>query len=448
LITIEASRSKSYSDKGATCNDFVDGELSHAVEVSGEVVNRRVPGTYVIRYDCQDLSGNNAVPDYRTVVVEDSQKPSIKLVGTEVVYVESGFPYVDAGATATDSLDGDLTEFIWTFGNTVNVGKYEQTSKSCQQINDKLCKDGKCESMPTSGKYYITYESGKRIAVQCFFFAEKPFSQVLGFTYHVHKNPSGGDCSKYGMKKFKWFNKKNPEYKYVKAHLLEMYPSFSPGNLDQYVCYQNNAKFHTIDRKATFATSNPKIRPLGGSAIAGRYNINYYVEDAAGNHATVVTRTVVVKDTLPPVITLHLKNKLVHNGGVDVNTNIPTAFGANHKKLGSLTKNQITRTRRSWKPVAGAIPSVSGRKTIRRDPDNFPNQRNPAAYMVNDPRYTNEPGYKGFGNPNIKNYDYFNSLMAESVTSNGWIIGAVASAVAGVALLSYSARKSVTSVPV
>ena len=56
------------------------------------------------------------------------------------------------------------------------------------------------------------------------------------------------------------------------------------------------------------------------------------------------------------------------------------------------------------------------------------------------------PAGTAAGNPNIK-------YMAEETTSsvNGWIVGALASAVTGLALLGYSLRKSdnvVTSVPV
>merc|ERR1712070_177000 len=101
--TLEASRDVEYTDKGATCSDVIDGELSHAVEVSGEVVNMRIPGTYAIQYDCQDLSGNEAVAEKRTVVVQDTQKPVLTLLGAKINYVEAGFPYIDAGATATDS---------------------------------------------------------------------------------------------------------------------------------------------------------------------------------------------------------------------------------------------------------------------------------------------------------------------------------------------------------
>merc|ERR1711991_301120 len=89
--------------------------------------------------------------------------------------------------------------------------------------------------------------------------------------------------------------------------------------------------------------------------------------------STKVYRRVFVKDTLPPVITLHLRNKLIAAG--------------NGKQKG----------------VNGVM--------------------NPAGTAA--------------GNPNIK-------YMAEETTSsvNGWIVGALASAVTGLALLGYSLRKS------
>merc|ERR1711865_697535 len=57
---VQAIDALQYEDQGASCHDFVDGSLSHAVEVSGQVVDMKIPGTYLIHYDCQDLSGNRA----------------------------------------------------------------------------------------------------------------------------------------------------------------------------------------------------------------------------------------------------------------------------------------------------------------------------------------------------------------------------------------------------
>merc|ERR1712072_1603875 len=64
------------------------------------------------------------------------------------------------------------------------------------------------------------------------------------------------------------------------------------------------------------------------NAEAGHYEIKFHVEDKAGNHAVVKTRTVIVKDTLPPVITLHLKGKLVHTGAGG------NLVGISHNRIG------------------------------------------------------------------------------------------------------------------
>ena len=51
--TLEATRTRECTDAGATCEDHVDGILSHAVEVSGNIVNVRITGgKCVIHCDC------------------------------------------------------------------------------------------------------------------------------------------------------------------------------------------------------------------------------------------------------------------------------------------------------------------------------------------------------------------------------------------------------------
>jgi len=100
-------------------------------------------------------------------------------------------------------------------------------------------------------------------------------------------------------------------------------------------------------------------------------------------------RTIVVRDTLPPVLTLHFGKQLIHTS-----QSLDTGIGG---------------------------------------------EVNPASYHQG--KYKNFP-YRG--NPNL--------LMAEeesSTATNGWIVAAAASAVTGLALLGYSQRKStITTVPV
>ena len=65
----------------------------------------------------------------RSFEIKDITPPVITLIGSSVIYHEAATPYIDEGAQAMDSLEGDLTEFIET-NSTVNVkipGNYHVT---------------------------------------------------------------------------------------------------------------------------------------------------------------------------------------------------------------------------------------------------------------------------------------------------------------------------------
>ena len=124
LLQVEASSSGSYIDAGATCQDSFDGNLNDEVEVSGEVVNLAVPGTYTIVYNCKDLSGNPADSVVRTVKVVDTLPPVITLNGDESVTIVTGSVYVDAGVSASDALDGNVNVSVQSNVNVNTVGSY------------------------------------------------------------------------------------------------------------------------------------------------------------------------------------------------------------------------------------------------------------------------------------------------------------------------------------
>lgn len=363
--TFEATRDLEYTDKGATCHDYVDGVLSHAVEVSGNVVNMRIPGTYKIRYDCQDLSGNEADKMYRKVVVQDTTCPKIKLNGASLNYVEAGFPYVDAGATATDTLDGEITKKIFKDGDTVNTAQVFYSRQSCREIKAYY-------KQAQSGEYYITtYNEQKamtRVLVWCDFVrgAMKTYYPCRNCKRVVPYKKAQGDCAKVGL-----VMAKGPFSKFVtKKYGVNFFPK-KGGSTNSYLCTTFKVHAEHKDHKAANAKDLKR-------AEAGKYVVLYHVQDKAGNkECKTQRRTVIVKDTLPPVITIHMNRKLVATKSKKANTG--------HKKT------------------------------------------------------------KSYGNPFLKDF-----MMEETQTSvNGWIVGAVASAVAGVALLGYSMKKSeVTSVPV
>jgi len=397
VMTFEATKDQQYKDQGATCADYVDGVLP--VVSSGDLVDLSDAGacyqkggsgckTYTVFYDCQDTSGNKAAQLFRKVVVCDRTKPEISLLGAQKYYVEAGFPYVDAGATATDTLDGDVTKSVKQLGDTVNVRNAFYHRRSCADIKHHT------KTTLKSGSYYITTLTAAnqwaRRLVHCNMQEKSPvtYYKCLDCKRVRPYAKQHGSCAEKGFEMLKFTSKQH------KAQVTNTYgrawvPSSPFATTDDYLCSTNDQAMNQNNWPAFNPTQ--KYKDAKHDEITrkenGKYVVAYYVRDCAGNRQkTVIKRTVTVKDTLPPVITLTLKNKLIH-----------TSFGG-HKTPKSFQKVYL----------------------------------NPAGLKFD--------AAKKFGNPNL-------ALMAESASVNGWMIGAVASAVAGVALLGFSQRET-TQVPV
>ena len=137
-LTIDASNTVEYTDEGATCNDYVDGVLSHAVEVSGHVVNMQQPGVYTIKYDCADIANNPATQMTRKVTVVDRTCPTITIKGESTIYLEAGFDYTDQGADGYDDLD--VTTHVTTVNSNIYTDKYHR-ARSCSEIRQVAWKD-------------------------------------------------------------------------------------------------------------------------------------------------------------------------------------------------------------------------------------------------------------------------------------------------------------------
>ncbi|MCP3689678.1 MAG: DUF5011 domain-containing protein, partial [Gammaproteobacteria bacterium] len=117
-----------YTDAGATASDNVDGVLTGSI-VTLNSVDTAVLGSYTVTYNVTDSSGNVAAEVTRTVDVVDTTLPVITMSGSSPVTVEAGSTYTDAGATASDNVDGVLTGSIVTLNSvdTAAVGSYTVT---------------------------------------------------------------------------------------------------------------------------------------------------------------------------------------------------------------------------------------------------------------------------------------------------------------------------------
>jgi hypothetical protein len=406
-----ASLTTEYTDKGATCTDHVDGVLSNAVEVSGNVVNMRIPGTYTIKYDCQDLSGNKAQQMVRTVKITDDSCPTVTIKGSNVVHIEAGFDYIDEGAAAVDDLDGDISQKIWTEGDNVNSKSVFYGRRSCAEIK------ASADKTPSSGQYWISVKANGSFArkkVTCDFSkgAKETYAPCDNCERVIPYGTNDGGCAAMGM-----VMAQSPSA-YAKKKFAAYISADATATMDSYLCSTSAA----ADQDDAFNAHSLKISHAKiNRAEAGKYKITYHVEDSSGNaecKESLNKRTVIVRDSLPPVITLHLRNKLIHVGD---------GSGSGQYSSGEFPQG----------PVADGASETSANKVGRN------NEVNPA-YSNANPSIKAAPTDAGSLRQETENRFPRNDLMAEASASSasGWVIAAAASAVTGLALLAVTARKA------
>ena len=125
---IDHEQGTPYTDLGATALDNIDGDITSSISVENNV-DSDIAGTYAVVYNVSDSSGNTADQKTRTVVVSDTTRPVINLIGDSEIDLLVDDIYVDDGATAVDNIDGDITNQIITVNpvNTSEFGTYVVT---------------------------------------------------------------------------------------------------------------------------------------------------------------------------------------------------------------------------------------------------------------------------------------------------------------------------------
>jgi len=143
VIVVEARMgAPPYSDQGAVCR--LQGEdISQLVRVGGTMFPRtNSPGTFSVTYHCAGNFGNEASPATRTVVVRDTTCP-VCTVALNETEIEASFPYVGAGATCSDAVDGPIADVVTISEVDVTVtGRYFVTYRakdSAGNWNDGSC---------------------------------------------------------------------------------------------------------------------------------------------------------------------------------------------------------------------------------------------------------------------------------------------------------------------
>ena len=126
--TVTHAQQAAYTDAGATASDDIDGDITGSI-VTVNPVDVNTVGSYTITYNVDGAAGNSATQVTRTVNVTDQEAPTITLTGSATVNHAHGTTYTDAGSTAADFNDGDVTGSIVTVNpvNSNTLGAYTVT---------------------------------------------------------------------------------------------------------------------------------------------------------------------------------------------------------------------------------------------------------------------------------------------------------------------------------
>jgi len=169
----------SYTEPGATAYDINYGNISSSIVITGNVDTSTL-GTYYIKYNVTNEDGIKGPEVTRKVIVR-VPVPKIELNGDNQVLVDIGTVYTEAGATATDELDGDLTSSI-----TQRIEYYNTSTKRWQTVSS--INTGYINSYRI--KYSVTNSYGSNSYVYRYIQIVKVSGPIITYT------PNSGGASK------------------------------------------------------------------------------------------------------------------------------------------------------------------------------------------------------------------------------------------------------------
>ena len=112
-----------YTDLGATATDEIDGNITSKITTTS-TIDTSVEGTYEIIYQVTNNLGKTSTA--KRIVIVYSEVPTITLKGDSPTILYKGEAYQEAGYTATDEVDGDITDKVKVSGSvdTSTSGTY------------------------------------------------------------------------------------------------------------------------------------------------------------------------------------------------------------------------------------------------------------------------------------------------------------------------------------
>jgi hypothetical protein len=270
-------RTQTYSDPGFSATE-VDSlsnssDMTSSVVMTGSVDELNV-GLYTIQYTLTSSDNLLSVTKMRKVTVIDTVHPVIVMTGSSTITHERGTTYNDLGAVATDG-NIDMTSRI-SVHNTVNqniVGTYTVTYNTVDSRGNVALPVVRTVNVVDTTSPVITVLTGSNGLIS------QTVERLDSYT------DPGATATDYPGNE-------------------DLTPSIQVG----FIRNMDNAVLSEVD-----------------VTTVGTYTITYSATDAAGNTAT-ATRTVIVEDSINPIVTLQSAHENPYY--IEVGTGSYTEYGA------------------------------------------------------------------------------------------------------------------------
>lgn len=290
---------------------------------------------------CQDVSAGE-VEDYRIWLYPSQEAPEITMLGQNLVYMPLNGTYSDAGATATDPIEGDVTYRIQTTTNlnANNVGMYyvrynlTNATKVAAQQKERIIivtadNEAPIITMLGNNPDYLEAGTGAYIdpGVTAFDNADGDVSPLVvksGSVNHLQLGTyqivySVNDASGNNAMKTRTVvvdDKTNPVINFVGETNIELGSVWT----DMTFASDNFWTGSDLVLTKTFGFNGP-VNPN----IRGTYQVNYQATDASGN-TTTLSRTYKVDDFVAPTIVLNTPDTILHTVNTTYTSVAPTIF--------------------------------------------------------------------------------------------------------------------------
>merc|ERR1712137_1292667 len=397
-------------------------------------------GTYGVFYGCKDFQNLAAATVKRTVKVIDTIKPKLTICTGGSHSFSRGADWTHSGSVKNNQ--GCLDHHV-----IQHSAGYTRDVQIIQFIGDgtkQACSDDCCGTRPVTTSWHTGSCSGPVTT----FNTLKPASYFVKY--------SCTDCNALTTTKCRTLINED--------HTKPIIDILGEDEKTIEASYHKNY----VDDGATCSDQVDGVISqqveVSGDVVnlskTGTYKITYKCQDAAGNAADAATRTVIVKDTTCPTCEFNGPQNVTREASfpyedlgatctdnIDGNLGAATVTGTfDVEKVKDYFLTYTTQDKSGNKQCKPYVRKIVVQDTLKPVISlHFNNKvihKSDASDFGTNGKDQPNPAGLAASNPNF---------MAETQTSvNGWVIGAIASAVTGVALLGFSMKKNTvaTSVPV